>query len=177
MWWTSVRHSAESAIQKLLPRKLPPSLSGNPGNLYDVISRAPGGGVGRKVHQLRWNDKQIGNSYWLVTRSKFKCEGRHGKAWGLLYWKGKSRRSIGLLAGADFSTNPSDKLVSPREERIRGALKYKWNEGPSQANPKAPSESVSTCTCVSIPDTLSQGVAPVTRSATPGITGSLLPNI
>lgn len=91
MLWTPVRHSGIArSIQKLLPNKLPPSLAGRPGNLYEVISRTPGGGVGKKVHQLRWSDKQIGDSYWLITRSKFKCEGKHGKAWGVLYWKGMS---------------------------------------------------------------------------------------
>ncbi|KAG5637623.1 hypothetical protein H0H81_003904 [Sphagnurus paluster] len=112
MLWTPARSSAVArSIQKLLPNSLPPSLVARPGNLYEVISRTPDGGVGRKVHQIRWSEKQIGDSYWLVTRSKFKCEGKHGKAWGLLYWK--------------------NKLVSPLEQRIPGSLKYTWKEGPS----------------------------------------------
>ncbi|KAF5387933.1 hypothetical protein D9615_000125 [Tricholomella constricta] len=91
MSWTPIRSSGIArSIQKLLPSNLPPSLAGRPGNLYEVISRAPDGGVGRKVHQVRWSEKQIGDSYWLVTRSQFKCEGKHGKAWGLLYWKSVS---------------------------------------------------------------------------------------
>lgn len=69
--------------------------------------------MGKKVHQFRWSEKQIPDSYWVVTRAKFKCEGKHGKAWGMLYWK--------------------DKLVSTKEERIRGALKYTWKEGHSVA--------------------------------------------
>ncbi|KAG5644581.1 hypothetical protein DXG03_008155 [Asterophora parasitica] len=114
MLWTPVRLSGVArSIQKLLPNSLPPSLASRPGNLYEIISRAPDGGVGRKVHQIRWNEKQIGESYWLVTRSQFKCQGKHGKAWGLLFWK--------------------DKLVSEKEERIRGSLKYTWSEGPSVA--------------------------------------------
>ncbi|KAF8076087.1 hypothetical protein FPV67DRAFT_1470312 [Lyophyllum atratum] len=114
MLWTPVQLSgAARSIQKLLPNKLPPSLTERPGTLYEVISRTPGGGVGRMVHQLRWSEKQIGDSYWLVTRSQFKCEGKHGKAWGLLYWK--------------------NQLVSTKEERIRGSLKYTWSEGPSAA--------------------------------------------
>ncbi|KAF9468890.1 hypothetical protein BDZ94DRAFT_1286824 [Collybia nuda] len=102
------------SLQKLLPKELPPALAARPGNLYEVISRTPSGGVGKIVHQTRWDNKQISDSYWLVTRSKFKCEGKHGKAWGFLFWK--------------------DRPVSVQEERIRGALKYTWAEGPSGAS-------------------------------------------
>ncbi|KAJ3539715.1 hypothetical protein NMY22_g4610 [Coprinellus aureogranulatus] len=101
---------AES-IQRLLPKDLPPSLSPKSGNLYEVLSRTPTGGVGKKVFQTRWRGKQIHDCYWVVTRSKFKDEGRHGRAWGHLYWKGKN--------------------VSPKEEVIRGGLKYNWAEGSS----------------------------------------------
>ncbi|KAJ2933450.1 hypothetical protein H1R20_g3618, partial [Candolleomyces eurysporus] len=114
MFASLVRRSAPSvaeSIQRLLPKDLPPSLAPKIGNLYEVLSRTPTGGVGKKVYQLRWKGKQIDDCYWVVTRSKFKCEGSHGKAWGHLYWKGKN--------------------VSPREERIRGALKYSWAEGSS----------------------------------------------
>ncbi|KAG9219276.1 hypothetical protein CCMSSC00406_0001686 [Pleurotus cornucopiae] len=116
MFSTPMRRAAapnlSKALQHLLPKELPPSLSAKPGNLYEVLSRTPAGGVGRKVHQLRWSDKQIPDSFWLVTRSQFKCEGKHGKAWGRLYWKGK--------------------LVSEKEEKISGALKYRWATGPTQ---------------------------------------------
>ncbi|KAG6903317.1 hypothetical protein C0995_013070 [Termitomyces sp. Mi166 len=114
MLWTPVRSNVANSIKKLLPRELPPSLVGKRGNLYEVLSRWPNGGVGKFVHQTRWSTKQIEGSYWLVTRSKFKCEGKHGKAWGLLYWK-----------------TSVDKLVSPKEQRIGGSLKYIWDEGPS----------------------------------------------
>lgn len=76
------------ALQKLLPKNLPPSLVIKPGNLYEVLSRTPSGGVGTEVHQIRWNYKAIADSFWLVTRTRFKCEGKHGRAWGMLYWKG-----------------------------------------------------------------------------------------
>ncbi|KAF8665612.1 hypothetical protein AX16_000068 [Volvariella volvacea WC 439] len=105
--------SVARSLQSLLPKQLPPSLAQKPGNLYEILSKTPSGGVGKEVHQLRWNEKQISESFWLVTRTKFKCEGKHGKAWGKLYWKGK--------------------LVSPREERIPGSLKYAWAEGRSLA--------------------------------------------
>ncbi|KAL0949863.1 hypothetical protein HGRIS_009896 [Hohenbuehelia grisea] len=122
MFWTTIRRSAAPpnlgrALQHLLPEQLPPSLASNPGNLYEVLSRTPIGVVGRKVHQIRWDGKQITNSFWLVTRAKFKCEGKHGKAWGKLFWKGK--------------------LVSTREERIRGGLKYTWATGASRPTPEA----------------------------------------
>lgn len=78
-----------SAIQKLLPSKLPASLSSRPANLYQVLSRYPKDGIGQKVHQTRWDMKNIEGSYWEVTRTKLKLEGKHGKAWGKLYWKGK----------------------------------------------------------------------------------------
>ncbi|KAF8897233.1 hypothetical protein BD779DRAFT_360643 [Infundibulicybe gibba] len=116
MFSTTARNSAAPniarSLQNLLPKKLPPALAGRPGNLYEVLSRTPSGGVGKEVHQIRWGQKQISDSYWVVTRSRFKCEGKHGKAWGQLYWKGK--------------------LVSPREEPIRGSLKYTWTEGRSR---------------------------------------------
>lgn len=113
MWWTPIRCSRigkssglARSIQNLLPNKLPPSLSARPGNLYQVISRAPGGGVGKKVHQLRWSEKQISDSYWVVTRAMFKCEGRHGKAWGKLYWKGRLLPICRLL-GSHTMCQPS----------------------------------------------------------------------
>ncbi|KAF9057435.1 hypothetical protein BJ165DRAFT_1420374 [Panaeolus papilionaceus] len=116
----AARSSITRTLQQLIPLKkaeLPPVLAPRAGNLYEVLSRTPQGGVGSTVHQMRWSSKQIDNSYWVVTRTKFKCEGKHGKAWGQLYWKGK--------------------LVSPREELIRGALKYSWKEGHSKALPAA----------------------------------------
>lgn len=136
MWWTAIRcsHSVLSSglpIKNLLPKKLPPSLSSRPGNLYEVISRAPGGGVGKQVHQVRWSEKKIPNSYWVITRSKFKCEGKHGKAWGKLYWK-STLLSSAVQSSFDVLTIP-DKLVSTSEERIRGSLKYTWREGASIA--------------------------------------------
>lgn len=91
MLWTPARRAAgdiSHALQKLLPKELPPSLAGHPANLYEILSRNPNGVARRKVHQIRWGAKGIPDSYWVVTRAKFKCEGKHGKAWGWLYWKG-----------------------------------------------------------------------------------------
>ncbi|KAH7916674.1 hypothetical protein BJ138DRAFT_1074553 [Hygrophoropsis aurantiaca] len=103
--------AAARAIQNLLPNTLPPSLRTTPANLYQILSRTGKDGVGQRVHQIRWTDKGIRSSYWLVTKSQLKLEGNHGKAWGKLYWKGK--------------------LVSDRPERIPGSLKYKWQTGTS----------------------------------------------
>ncbi|KAJ7283501.1 hypothetical protein C8J57DRAFT_1171196 [Mycena rebaudengoi] len=100
-------------LQRLLPQALPPTLKQHPANLYQVLSRTPSA-IGREVHQIRWSGKHISDSYWRVTRARFKCNGTHGKAWGQLYWKGKL-----VTKGPD--------------ELIRGALKYKWIEGRSLA--------------------------------------------
>ncbi|KAF9076516.1 hypothetical protein BDP27DRAFT_1313467, partial [Rhodocollybia butyracea] len=105
------------SLQKLLPIQLPPSLVASPGNLYQVLSRTPSGGVGRRVYQLRWSQKNIPDCYWVITRTKFKCEGKHGRAWGKLFWKGNQVGGI---------------------ERIRGSLKYTWAEGMSKATTAAP---------------------------------------
>ncbi|KAI0796515.1 hypothetical protein C8Q75DRAFT_710148 [Abortiporus biennis] len=106
-------NAVTSALQKLLPSKLPPSLSSRPGNLYQVLSRYTQDGVGQRMHQTRWGMKGIEGCYWEVTRTKLKLEGQHGKAWGKLVWKGKP--------------------VSKREELIPGGLKYGWQQGVSQA--------------------------------------------
>jgi len=115
------------SIRRLLPLKksqLPPALRPQIGNLFQILSQTPTGGIGTEVHQLRWSEKQISDSYWLVTRSKLKDGGNHGKAWGQLYWKGV--------------------LVSPREELIQGALKYTWRDGRSKAKWKPSQKSPET---------------------------------
>lgn len=81
--------TVQTALRKLLPSKLPPSLSPHPGSLYEVLSRYPQDGVGQRVYQTRWGAKGIEGSYWEVTRTKLKAEGQHGKAWGVLVWKGE----------------------------------------------------------------------------------------
>ncbi|KZT26995.1 hypothetical protein NEOLEDRAFT_1240652 [Neolentinus lepideus HHB14362 ss-1] len=101
------------ALQNLIGK--PPSvLSTRPGNLYQVLSRSPDGGVGRKVHQQRWSSKGIDGSYWEITKTEFKLQGAHGKAWGVLYWRGKR--------------------IHPKPTRISGALKYSWKEGISHSS-------------------------------------------
>ena len=68
--------------------QLPITLKTSIGNLYEILSRTPSAGVGLKVHQTRWGTKEIHDSYWVVSRAQFKREGKNGKAWGRLYWKG-----------------------------------------------------------------------------------------
>ncbi|KAF9471843.1 hypothetical protein BDN70DRAFT_887690 [Pholiota conissans] len=110
----STTAALSQTLKHFLPtRGLPPVLQPRCGNLYEVLSRTPTGGVGMEVHQTRWGHKNIENSYWVITRSQFKLQGKHGKAWGRLYWKGVP--------------------VSERDERIRGSLKYTWSEGRSKA--------------------------------------------
>ncbi|KAI0092460.1 hypothetical protein BDY19DRAFT_903277 [Irpex rosettiformis] len=104
--------SVAAALKKLLPKELPPSLSTRSSTLYQVLSRYPNDGVGQRIHQTRWSMKGISDSYWVVTKTRLKLEGKHGKAWGKLTWKGK--------------------LVSDHEEEIRGGLKYTWRQGVSR---------------------------------------------
>jgi small subunit ribosomal protein S34 len=82
------------SLQRLLPQaSLPPVLKHHPANLYQVLSRTPSA-VGKEMHQIRWSEKHISDSYWRVTRTQFKCNGTHGKAWGQLYWKGQLPSSL-----------------------------------------------------------------------------------
>ncbi|EKM59443.1 uncharacterized protein PHACADRAFT_249939 [Phanerochaete carnosa HHB-10118-sp] len=105
-----------AALKQLLPAELPPSLQSRSGSLYSVLSRYPKDGVGQHVHQIRWNTKGIADSYWLITRTKLKLEGQHGKVWGKLVWRGKT--------------------INIREVRIPGGLKYDWKQGASRGKPQ-----------------------------------------
>ncbi|KAF7353047.1 hypothetical protein MVEN_01272400 [Mycena venus] len=110
------------SLQRLLPRQtVPPALKDHPANLYQVLSRTPNC-VGKEIHQIRWSQKHISDSFWRITRAQFKCNGDHGKAWGQLYWKGKL-------------------VTTGRDEPIRGALKYKWQAGRSAAPTPTPVKS------------------------------------
>ncbi|KAG8931345.1 hypothetical protein FRC03_002397 [Tulasnella sp. 419] len=76
------------------------------GTLYDVLSVLPKDGIGARVTQSRWEAKGIKDSYYEVTQVRLKDEGRHGKVWGRLIWKGQP--------------------IKERDERIRKGLKYSW---------------------------------------------------
>ncbi|KAJ3565804.1 hypothetical protein NP233_g7407 [Leucocoprinus birnbaumii] len=101
-----------NSISNLLPKKLPPTLSApENANLYELLSRAPGDVKGKEVHQLRWTYSGKSNSYWKITDARFKCGGKHGKAWGILYMSGKQ--------------------INEEPKVIRTGLKYTWGEGRS----------------------------------------------
>jgi small subunit ribosomal protein S34 len=140
--------TAQSLIRRLIPLRksqLLPVLRPITGNLYQILSRTPtnANGVGTEVHQLRWSDKLISDSYWIVTRSNLKNGGNHGKAWGHLYWKGLLDLTPWLLTQSHMSYILGV-LVSPHEERIPGALKYAWKEGRSKAKWKLSQKSPET---------------------------------
>lgn len=77
------------AISDLLPQSLPGTLKPGQRNLYEVLARLPEAGVGTKVYQKRWTRKGIEGSTWKITESRLKNNGKNGKAWGLLWWKGE----------------------------------------------------------------------------------------
>ncbi|KAK7060277.1 hypothetical protein VNI00_001042 [Paramarasmius palmivorus] len=118
---SSILNTLSKIPPTLLPPKSarPPSLlpPGPKKTLFSILSKTSSGGVGKHVYQTRWSRKNIGDCYWVVTRSELKCEGKHGKVWGRLVWRGKE--------------------VSERDERIRGSLKYNWAEGRSSASAEA----------------------------------------
>jgi small subunit ribosomal protein S34 len=75
---------------KLLKAVAPNSvLLKNRGTLYDTLSTLPREGVGLLMRQKRWDVVGRKDTYWEVTRVKIKNEGRNGKAWGRLVYKGR----------------------------------------------------------------------------------------
>lgn len=56
--------------------------------LYETLSRLPNDGVGALVRQKRWDVVGRQRTYWEVTRVRLKNEGKNGKAWGRLVYKG-----------------------------------------------------------------------------------------
>ena len=129
------------AIQHFLPSKLPPTLSNSPSSLYQVLSRYPQDGVGQRVYQTRWGTKGFPECYWEVTRTKLKLEGKHGKVWGHLVWRGACICVV-VVWNLAVKSLASGKRVSKGEIMIRGGLKYTWSLGTSTSGivkPKAPS--------------------------------------
>ena len=130
-----VASKALRALESFLPQSTPPSLDTSAANLCQVLSRYPHDGVGMQVSQIRWGQKGIADSYWLVTRAKLKLEGRHGKIWGKLYWKGKHSVAECSRSAVEVQTLIvlfSGVLTSHHEQRIPGSLKYNWRIGPSR---------------------------------------------
>jgi small subunit ribosomal protein S34 len=77
------------ALQALLGANVPRALKEGKLNLYETLSRLPASGVGARVHQTRWASKGIADCYWRVTECRTKNEGKSGKAWGVLVWRGE----------------------------------------------------------------------------------------
>ena len=128
------------AIQHFLPSKLPPTLSNAPSSLYQVLSRFPQDGAGQKVYQTRWAAKGFPECYWEVTRTKLKLEGKHGKVWGHLVWRGTCV-CVMVTRNSVVNLPVLGKRVSEDETMIRGGLKYTWSTGTSTSGivqPKAP---------------------------------------
>jgi hypothetical protein len=93
-----------------------------------VLSRYPHDGVGMQVSQTRWGQKGIADSYWLVTRTKLKSEGQHGKAWGKLYWKGMCSSMLRLRALSSHTPHFTHALEEfPRSTRADSAVSRKLN--------------------------------------------------
>jgi len=63
-------------------------LTNNPTSLYKTLSRLPRNGVGAKIIETRWAQKNFKDCYWVVSRSHLKLDGAHGKAYGQLHWRG-----------------------------------------------------------------------------------------
>jgi hypothetical protein len=82
-----VKRSA-AALQGLIRGPAPRILKEGKLNLYETLSKLPGNGVGATVHQARWSTKDMADCYWKITECRTKNEGRNGKAWGTLVWKG-----------------------------------------------------------------------------------------
>ena len=120
--------SLPPALAKLLPATKATknaTLNPHPTTLYQTLSRLRNDGVGALVAQRRWDAKNIHGCYWKVTRVKLKDEGKHGRAWGRLVWRGWLKIS---LFRKNFNVNLVllGEIVSTRDEQIRGGLKYLW---------------------------------------------------
>lgn len=80
--------SLPGAVSKLLAKPNPFAKKGQK-SLFETLSSLPNDGVGSRVAQTRWVKQGIPSSFWEVTKVKLKHEGQHGKAWGILHWRGK----------------------------------------------------------------------------------------
>eukprot|EP00761_Pharyngomonas_kirbyi_P012610 gb/GECH01012637.1/.p1 GENE.gb/GECH01012637.1/~~gb/GECH01012637.1/.p1 ORF type:complete len:123 (+),score=17.90 gb/GECH01012637.1/:1-369(+) len=91
-------------------------LSEKPKNFFEHIAHVPNYGLGMNWRRKTW--KHVPNSHWTLTKLKLSPDGRHGKAWGYLTWKG---------------------LQIPRQQRIPGTLKRgQWNYVAPNPNKKWP---------------------------------------
>jgi small subunit ribosomal protein S34 len=71
-----------------------PTRKAGPRNFFDLATMFPSNGVGLKFARKNWG---IRDCYWRITRVKLKVapdkfddDNVHGKAWGVLTWRGES---------------------------------------------------------------------------------------
>ncbi|EFN59991.1 hypothetical protein CHLNCDRAFT_133133 [Chlorella variabilis] len=57
-------------------------------NAFEILSRMPQHGLGSKLSRTSWTD----DCYWTIARVKLSPDGKHGKAWGVLTWRGEPQR-------------------------------------------------------------------------------------
>ena len=120
--------SLPPALAKLLPATKATAnatLNPHPTTLYQTLSRLRNDGVGALVAQRRWDAKNIHGCYWKITRVKLKDEGKHGRAWGKLIWRGQPKPAFSIRIST-LTLEFLGEIVSTRDEQIRGGLKYLW---------------------------------------------------
>ncbi|EIE24151.1 hypothetical protein COCSUDRAFT_53242 [Coccomyxa subellipsoidea C-169] len=71
-------------------------------NLYEVASNLQKHGIGHKVQRTTWKE----DSFWTITGMKPSLDGKHGKAFGILTWRGRKE--------------------SEEPRRVNGTLKRVW---------------------------------------------------
>merc|ERR1711865_208482 len=72
-------------------------------NLFELCRLLPNYGVGFKLKRNSWKAEDC---YWTLSKTAPTMDGRHGKAYGKLTWKG---------------------VEQPTEKKIRGVLKRPWS--------------------------------------------------
>ncbi|KAK9906607.1 hypothetical protein WJX75_004872 [Coccomyxa subellipsoidea] len=71
-------------------------------NLYEVASKWQKHGIGQKLQRTTWKE----DSFWTITGMKPSLDGKHGKAFGVLTWRGRKE--------------------SEEPRRVNGTLKKIW---------------------------------------------------
>jgi hypothetical protein len=64
-------------------------------NLFEMAGKYKNQGIGLRFYRKTWPE----NTYFTLTRIKFD-DMRHGKAWGILTWEGKTRDKEELIKSA-----------------------------------------------------------------------------
>ena len=82
---------------------------GKPKNFFEVCSFTKNHGVGEKLFRKIWRFEEP--SFWTVTKIETR-DGVHGKAWGVLTWKGQSEETAKMIPG----THKRDWRYLPKEE-------------------------------------------------------------